>query len=79
MKPIFNDMRNDIVGGVIENIFYMTYSDGGEQESNLEISISQDELRRLRQLIDRAITKTDVLQQYLEKLRLRVRVYENNY
>jgi hypothetical protein len=76
MKPIFNESRRDIVGGIIENKLFLTYSDGGETESSLEISITYDELRRLREVADRAISKTDTLGARLEKSGLRIRIYD---
>jgi hypothetical protein len=79
MKPIFNEIRDDVVAAIVENKFYLTYSDGGEEERNLVISISYDELRRLGMLAERAIAKTDALSGFLTKSKLRVRVYDKEH
>lgn len=76
MKPVFNESRQEIVGGIIENKLMLVYSDSDEKETSVEISITNRELKMLKELADRAIRQTDVLAAHLDKAGLPSRIFD---
>jgi hypothetical protein len=58
IRPILSEQRDKIDGAIVRNTFFLTYSDGEENEKVLELAIARGEMERLREELDRALKKT---------------------
>jgi len=58
IRPVLSEERDRIDGAIIRNTFFLTYSDGDENEKVLELAIARGEMERLRDELDRALKKT---------------------
>lgn len=66
IRPVLNDERNDIDAAIIKNTFILDYSDGDETDCTLEINLTFEDLKQIRDEIERAISKTEVIQRLSE-------------
>jgi hypothetical protein len=61
IRPVFSPDASMIISGIIKNVLILEISDRYEDEELLQVAIGVDEMRRLREQIDRAIAKTELL------------------
>jgi len=74
-RPIFDERASAILGSIIKNDLYMEISDDSEQERLLNVAVGVDDLLALREQIDRALAKTQVLTRLAREQGKPVRVY----
>ncbi|MGN8096210.1 hypothetical protein [Methylobacterium sp. 22177] len=67
VRPVLNDERTDLEVAIIKNTFMVEYSDGNEDDLYFEVNLSYEDLKRLRGEIERAISKTELIQRLIEK------------
>ncbi|MDP3258833.1 MAG: hypothetical protein Q8S58_15100 [Bosea sp. (in: a-proteobacteria)] len=61
MKPVFNTERDDIAGFIVTSQLMVQISDGIERDLEYYIDVGPTELRSLRDEIDRALKKLDII------------------
>ena len=76
IRPVLSDNRSEIEAAIVKNLFVIRYSDGLEEDKNLEIVLSYEEMKRIRSEFDRALAKTEVIKKLVsEKLNVPTMVY----
>lgn len=76
-RPVLNDRRDSIEAMILKNTLYLEYSDGSEDDKYIEIVMQIDEIKQLRDELDRAILKTETIRRINEsKIGVPVIVYD---
>ena len=76
-RPVLNDSRDSIEAMILKNTLYLEYSDGNEDDKYIEIVLQIDEIRQLRDELDKAILKTETIKKINEqKIGVPVIVYD---
>lgn len=67
IRPVLDENRTSIEAAIIKNTFVIEYSDGNEEDKHLQINLSYEDMKRIRNEFDRALSKTELIQGATEK------------
>lgn len=80
IRPVLNEERTAIEAAIVKNHMTIEYSDGEEHEDILEIVLSTADMKRIRDEMDRAIKKSELVKGAVEeKLRVSAIVYGSDW